>query len=210
MTKVPPVPYKSPLFGQNGQLLPVWADWFKFVLIRIGGSEALSNTELEAQTVSTALIEDNAVTAAKIAAAVAGNGLSGGGGSSFSVNVDGSTIEINADTLRVKDSGIPFVKLLSTDWTKSTSASGYYKLPNGMCFQWGVTGAVTSGSTHSVSLPTAFPTGLLQAMAGVRDNSAVATTSTGQWGTGNYSESGFDIYNRTSVSLTFNWFAVGY
>lgn len=44
--------------------------------------------------------------AVRIAAAAAGNGLTGGAGSALAVNVDGSTIEINADTLRVKADGI--------------------------------------------------------------------------------------------------------
>ncbi|MFW6133077.1 MAG: hypothetical protein ACOC8F_04215 [Planctomycetota bacterium] len=52
-----------------------------------------------------------AVTADKLAAAVAGDGLSGGAGSALSVNVDGSTIEIGAGALRVKDGGIAAPKL---------------------------------------------------------------------------------------------------
>jgi microcystin-dependent protein len=68
-------------------------------------------------------IADDAVTAAKIAAgavgtseiasAIAGNGLTGGGGSALAVNVDNSTIEINSDTLRLKDSGVSLAKLAS-------------------------------------------------------------------------------------------------
>lgn len=46
---------------------------------------------------------------------VAGSGLSGGGDLSadrtFDVNVDGATIEVNADTLRVKDGGITAAKV---------------------------------------------------------------------------------------------------
>src|SRR6185436_4326978 len=42
---------------------------------------------------------------------LAGNGL-GSSGAGLVVNVDGSTIEINADTLRVKDSGITSAKIL--------------------------------------------------------------------------------------------------
>lgn len=61
--------------------------------------------------VATAMIQDDAVTADKIAAAVAGNGLVGGAGAALSVNVDGSTLEINADALRVKDGGIVEAKL---------------------------------------------------------------------------------------------------
>jgi hypothetical protein len=64
-----------------------------------------------ANTVTTAIIQNNAVTADKIATSVAGDGLSGGGGTALSVNVDGSTIETNSDTLRVKDAGVTEAKL---------------------------------------------------------------------------------------------------
>jgi hypothetical protein len=50
----------------------------------------------------------------RISAAAAGNGLTGGAGSALAVNVDGSTIEINADTLRVKDSGIAVAKMAAS------------------------------------------------------------------------------------------------
>lgn len=57
--------------------------------------------------------------AVRIAAAAAGNGLSGGAGSALDVNVDGSTIEINSDSLRVKDGGITASKLVKTTGTLS-------------------------------------------------------------------------------------------
>lgn len=110
---------------------------------------------------------------------------------------------------RIDDGDINFAKLLGTDWTLSGGASGYQKLGSGLYVQWGVTSSVASGATESVAFGTSMPNNLWQAYAGVRDNSAVATTATGQWGTGNYTTSGFDIYNRTSVALTFNWWAVG-
>lgn len=92
----------------------------------------------------------------------------------------------------------------------STDANGYQKLPSGIYLQWGVTASLGSGTTTAVSFPVAFPTACRQVIAGVRDNSGVATTATGQWGTGGYGTTGFSLYNRTSVALTFNWFAVGY
>lgn len=61
--------------------------------------------------VTTGKIADAAVTAAKIDSAVAGDGLAGGAGSALSVNVDSSTLEINSDIIRVKDSGITVAKL---------------------------------------------------------------------------------------------------
>lgn len=72
--------------------------------------------------VATAGITNGAVTADKIDAAVAGNGLAGGAGSALSVNVDGSTIEINADTLRVKDAGVVTAKIADSSVTTAKIA----------------------------------------------------------------------------------------
>lgn len=208
MSTMPPVPFKTPLTDRSGMPSQVWADFFQKLLVRVGGKVALSNDELE--IVGTARIVDAAVTSAKIASSVAGDGLSGGAGTPLSVNTDDSTIEKNLDALRVKDNGISFPKLLSTDWTNSIAGSGYQKLPSGLYFQWGTTGSLTSASTTSTSFPVAFPTACLHVFLGIRNNSAVATTATGQFGTGNYSATAFDLYNRTSVSHTFNWIAVGH
>jgi len=73
--------------------------------------------------VATGGITDGAVTAAKIASAVAGNGLAGGAGTALSVNVDDSTIEINSDSLRVKDSGISTAKLADDSVTSTKIAA---------------------------------------------------------------------------------------
>lgn len=66
-----------------------------------------------ATDVGTAMLENECVTAAKIAAAVAGAGLLGGAGAALSVNPDGSTLELSGDTVRVKDLGITNAKLAS-------------------------------------------------------------------------------------------------
>lgn len=34
---LPPVPYRGPIADQNGIVTPVWADWFKKLLDRVGG-----------------------------------------------------------------------------------------------------------------------------------------------------------------------------
>ena len=65
-------------------------------------ANAVGASELADNAVDTAAIANNAVTANKIATAVAGSGLGGGGGTALSVNVDDSTIEISGDQLRVK------------------------------------------------------------------------------------------------------------
>lgn len=71
--------------------------------------------------VTTAKIADANVTAAKIATAVAGNGLTGGGGSALAVNVDNSTIEISSDSLRVKGNGIGTGQMSSGLYSGSVS-----------------------------------------------------------------------------------------
>ncbi len=44
---VPPIPYKAKLLSATGYLTDPWAKWFREVFSRIGGTTALSNTELE-------------------------------------------------------------------------------------------------------------------------------------------------------------------
>lgn len=217
-SKLHPVPHMIPMYDQGGFINSVWLDWFQSVFIRVGGTIAETNDEL--YTIGSERLADGSITEAKLSASVAGSGLVGGLGTALSVNTDNSTVEINSDILKVKDLGIgvtqiandavSFVKQLSTDWTKSTATSGYQKLPSGLYIQWGITSSLATGTTTTITLPTAFPTACLQVIPGVRNNSAVVTTSTGQWGSGNYTTTAFDLYNRTSVSLTFNYLAVGY
>jgi hypothetical protein len=69
--------------------------------------------------IGTAQIANGAITADKIAAAVAGNGLAGGAGTALSVGVDNSTIEISSDALRVKASGITSSQLATDSVLRS-------------------------------------------------------------------------------------------
>jgi hypothetical protein len=61
--------------------------------------------------VTTAKIGAAAVTAAKLAADTAGNGLTQAAGGALQVNPDGTTLELSADAVRVKDGGITLAKL---------------------------------------------------------------------------------------------------
>lgn len=213
MSNLPPVPVRTPVIDFNGYLHPIWVDWMQKVFVRTGGAQSATNDEI--YTLASQVIDET-----RLAGTVAGSGLTGAAGFPLAVNADGSTLEVVSDQVRVKDSGITaakvadgvlaFAKFLSTDWTSSTGASGYQKLPSGVYIQWGITSSLGSGTTTNIALPTAFPTACRQVIAGVRDNSAIATTTTGQWGTGNYSASAFDLYNRTSSALTFNFLAVGH
>jgi len=81
----------------------------------------LDGDNIQTGGIPTAALANSCVTADKIATAVAGSGLTGGAGTALAVQVDGSTIEINADTLRVKDAGITQAKL--ADRTVGTTAA---------------------------------------------------------------------------------------
>ena len=72
--------------------------------------------KLASDAVTTAKILAANVTAVKLASDVAGDGLTSTSGV-LSVNVDASTIEINTDTLRLKDNGIAAAKLQSDSVT---------------------------------------------------------------------------------------------
>lgn len=72
---------------------------------------AVTTAKINDLAVTVGKIADAAVDSNKLAASVAGNGLAGGAGTALSVNVDGSTMEISGDAIRVKDSGITAAKL---------------------------------------------------------------------------------------------------
>lgn len=98
----------------------------------------------------------------RIAAAAAGSGLAGGAGNALSVNVDNSTIEIDSDSLRVKDGGITLAKLskhrADVAWTSTGNDSGYQTVPTTWNFDpvnISVTNAIgISGSSTSFTIAT--------------------------------------------------------
>lgn len=45
---LPPVPFKTPVINKAGFLSEPWSKWFRQIFARVGGTTALSNTELEA------------------------------------------------------------------------------------------------------------------------------------------------------------------
>ena len=81
--------------------------------ITLSGLEDTIFANMDAQSSDVAVaaggrvtLANNSVGVAEVATAVAGDGLSGGGGSALAVSVDDSSIEINSDSLRVKASGV--------------------------------------------------------------------------------------------------------
>jgi hypothetical protein len=75
------------------------------------GASAVTEAKIAANAVTDAKLAANSVTASAIASAVAGDGLAGGAGDPLSVSVDNTGIEINSDSLRLKDLGVVTAKL---------------------------------------------------------------------------------------------------
>lgn len=112
--------------------------------------------------------------------------------------------------LKIAPEAVSFSRLLGTDWTNVTLGNGFQKFPTGLYLQWGITGSLGSGTTTTIAFPIAFPTACKQVIPGISGNSASSTAATGHIGTGNYTTTGFDLYNRTSLTFTFNFMAIGF
>lgn len=80
----------------------------------IDSNRAVTTNHIRDNAIITQKITDDAVTAAKLNVDTAGAGLTQDGGGALQVNTDNSTLEINADTVRVKAQGITANELLDT------------------------------------------------------------------------------------------------
>lgn len=99
-----------------------------FSRLAVGTSEYVVKSNGSVPTygqVQTAGLADNAVTAAKIASAVAGSGLTGGGGSALAVNVAAAGgLEVAADELQIKALGVTESMLAANAVTTGKIANG--------------------------------------------------------------------------------------
>ena len=116
-------------------------------LRQVAGTEAVVEDAIRDGAVTEDKIGASAVTASKIASAVAGNGLSGGAGTALAVNVDGSTIVINSDSLKV---GSPAAGTIST----GASGFGYMGLPQNASVTGNYTIVAADAGTHIYSSAT--------------------------------------------------------
>lgn len=107
--------------------------------------DAVTQAKIGVGAVGTTELADAGVTEAKLATSVAGSGLAGGGGSALSVNVDNTGIEINADTLRLKDAGVVTAKLADDAVTEAKVADALLQLlcPTGLVAPYGGSTAPT-------------------------------------------------------------------
>lgn len=144
-TGIPTLPASDPTTANQA----VRKSYVDTLVASVSGTDPAVGGDLSG-TASNAQIVAGAVGVSEIAAAVAGSGLSGGGGQALAVNVDGSTIEINSDTLRVKDAGITNAKMSSGSFSniKNIAASLYCGRATSSALQ-----SLTSASTwRSVDL----------------------------------------------------------
>jgi hypothetical protein len=218
MARLPPLPFKSQLAGPDGLITQWWADFFEKVIKK--------NTE----TITTERLDDDGVTFAKMqniatdrligrdtAASgdpeelTVGGGVefSGSGGIQRSALTGDVTASAGSNATTIANGVVSFAKMVSSEWTSDKNVAGYMKLPNGFIIQWATNGSL-SATTTSVTFEVAFPTACLLVIPWIRNISASATTATGHVGSGNLSTTGFDLYNRTSITLDLAWLAVGY
>ena len=81
------------------------------------GASSVTEAKLSSLSVSEAKLQGSCVTPAKLASSVAGAGIAYDASTGLAVNVDDAGIEINVDTLRLKDLGISTAKLQANSIT---------------------------------------------------------------------------------------------
>ena len=170
------------------------------------GTGAVTSAKLGSASVATAKIQDAAVDENKLASSVAGNGLSGGAGSALAVSVDDSTIEINSDSLRLKDGGITNAKMGSNSVdTSQLVADSVTAAKIGAAFYqevFQVSGSSTSSVDLARSLDSGFFSGVMVFKNGLNllnmtalsdtaaNNNEYAVANTGAGGVGRVSFGG--------------------
>jgi hypothetical protein len=107
--------YNQLALGTSGYPLVAGASAPSYAQITAGG--------IATSAVTTDKINAAAVTAAKLAAQVAGSGLVGGAGDALAVNVDDASIQIDADIVKIKDLGVTTGKINNTAVTADKLAS---------------------------------------------------------------------------------------
>jgi hypothetical protein len=76
-------------------------DTREFARFRLDPADLIDGVTLDQNAASEIEVADSGIGVDQIAAVIAGAGLTGGGGAALDVNVDGVTLEINADAVRI-------------------------------------------------------------------------------------------------------------
>lgn len=126
----------------------------------------LDNSNIQSGGIATSNIAAVAVDETKLAATVAGNGLSGSAGSPLAVNVDGTTITIITDTLQVAANGIAAAQIANATITTTQIAAGT------------ILGSNIAAATLTKSLDAAMATGSTVAAGGIAISSSSSSYTT--------------------------------
>lgn len=99
MAQLPPVPYRTPMYDQGGNLSSAWAAWFRQLFARVGGSGGTS-AEAVAADLSNHLNDTTAHLASTIPVSPTGNLLSTNAQAAFEEH-QADIDKLNADILTV-------------------------------------------------------------------------------------------------------------
>lgn len=182
-TSLPPVPHQAPISNQSGIIPPVWSDWFKQALKRMGGPAASSNSEIDSQlaTMTPKLIPTGAMLDFGGSSAPSGFLLCDGSavsrttyaalfavvGTAFGVGDGSTTFNVPASgTFAVSKNGGTFSTVGSTGGAESVTLPNHLHSVNITTGAPSATANMTSGATavassahtHSVSGNTGNPT----------------------------------------------------
>lgn len=130
-----------------------------------GTTLQLSGTTFSVKSggVGTTQLANQAVDSSKVASSVAGAGLTGGNGAALAVQVDGSTVEVHAGSLRVRNGGVSSTQLATGAVTEAKIGSAAVTAPAlgagaigqvqvGYCSQLDVAGQPSSGEVLQLSV----------------------------------------------------------
>ena len=163
------------------------------------------------------------LSAGDITAVTAGDGLTGGGSSgdvSLAVNVDDSTIEIDTDTVRVKDDGVTFAKLENryTAKVEKSDTSGAVSIDwaAGTTFEFtaSLTGALELDFTNFKQGQVIGIYGLTGSQTITLDSDAATSETFNRVGTSEYDGSGSNFLQVAcvddSADAVFNYSVITY
>jgi hypothetical protein len=91
---------------------------------------------------------------------------------------------------------------------KSLTADGYQKLPGGLIMQWGTSGSISAIGSITVTLPIAFLSNFASVVVTAKNNASGSQEA--NINATQLSLSQFVINNRTQVTQTFSWIAIGF
>jgi len=88
----------------------------------------------------------------------------------------------------------------------SKNANGYLIMPNGIMFQWGVTGSINTSASAAVTFPKSFPKAVYSI---TMTRQEASTTASYGWSVGGITLSGFTAYSNGARAGEYYWIAIG-